>query len=267
MQNGIECPPDNGDQTKCLVSGNRCKKVNTWVEWLVMNGGKGLSRQQLREGYQNRSARYTYNYFCRHAKARGKSNELELAKIGNPVIYYTSQPQIRPLSLFWSRRNKIIKILKNDYHFEDDVSWSTFTASDLEHVIETIDDFYFNGTLLPDMRTRSDIQFFTARRPSSRTGMWVSHPGTMNHFYINLARWERAAPVRVDGIKVNTPLEALVVMAEHELCHAIINVYHPQGPGNSGHHGVVFRQLLNRLFGHSESKYTYRTDDSDVIVV
>lgn len=298
MNNGIECPPDFPDQQhKCqyFTGRDKCRKVNTWVEWLVLEGGQGKTRAQLSDDYKNRSdTYYNYQYFCKSVKARGKAHELDIQKIGNPVEYYLSQPPIKPLRLYHARRRAIVKYLrKRPRNFRNNFSVKTFTSQKLKTVVNAIDKFYFNGTLLDAMKAELErrhlnwnsvieepvIQYKIQDDKTESSALWVE-PWMVTYkvngkkvdelwrfnIYFNKHTWRWENEIdrikTIDSIRVNTKLEALVVAVEHELAHAIVGVYKWQGYGNSRGHGEVFRLLNNRLFGHSDRIYTYSRHDS-----
>jgi hypothetical protein len=275
MLDGYECPPDEpGDDVKyqdnCqLKRGGGCRKANPWVEWLVLQGGQGKSRREITAGYHARPARYNSAYFCKAAKARGTSHELEIEKIGNPVEYYTSQPSITPLKLYNSRRRKIAKDLRR-VGFTNNFDPDSITADDIEEVVRTIDRYYFNGTLIEDMNEYMNLPLtFNVIDDAKEIGamaakMYDDIHDNLNtiEMVFNAAQWERKK-VRVDGIKTQHKLDELILACEHELTHAIEEVYKPQGVGDSEGHGLVFRVLLNRLFGHSENIHTYIDFDDE----
>lgn len=283
MKNGIECPPDFPDQKhKCqyFTGKDKCRAVNSWVEWLALEGGQGKTRAQLSNDYKNRSDKYyNYQYFCNAVKARGKAHELDIQKIGNPVEYYVNMDEIKPLRLYNARRRAIIKYLrKRPRNFRDYFSVETFTCQKLETVIKAIDKFYFNGTLLDDItmkieRTRNRwhlskqpaIRYKVVDETDTTDTMWVD-PYEVGDSVKEISRldiifnkhaWREETITRIDNVPVKTRLEALVVTSEHELTHVIVDVYKPQEDGDSQGHGEIFRLLNNRLFGHGKLKYQY----------
>lgn len=286
MKNGIECPPDFADQKhKCLyfTGKDKCRKVNTWVEWLALEGGQGKTRAELSNEYKNRTNTYNYRYFCKAAKARGRAHELDIQKIGNPVDYYVNQDEIKPLRLYRARRRAILKYLrKRPRNFKNNFSAGIFTPQKLETVVKAVDKFYFNGTLLDDMeeqmrKTRNKwnlracptIRYIVVDEPDSVDSMWViwyHHTGDVNkettcvEIFLNKHVWRTQDIYQIDNIPAQTRLEALVITTEHELAHAIVAVYKKQGAGDSGGHGEIFRLLNNRLFGHSTLAYEYSSD-------
>jgi len=134
--------------------------------------------------------------------------------------------------------------------------------------MKTLDNFYFGNTLLADMKKRlsKPISYLIVDNPGTNAAMktvseFKDGQTTSIQFILNIAQFGIRGQRRIDGILVTNTLEALVVTCEHELCHAIIEVYHMPGT----HHGEVFRKINNRLFGHSENVYTY-TDESPIEV-
>ncbi len=61
-------------------------------------------------------------------------------------------------------------------------------------------------------------------------------------------------PYSLNGLTVNTPQEAFLIVFEHELCHALETALY----GETGH-GARFLSLANRFFGHTSTTHSLPT--------
>ena len=283
MQNGFECPPPGRDEA-CLLGGRGdrkgCRRVNSWIEWLVKEGGKGKTRDEIKEGYHNRGRQYTRDRFCQMARGRGKTHDLSLDSIGNPVLFYSMQPAVAPLNLFEPRRHKILKELKKTHGIPLNFDHRDITIAWIRSTVQVIDDFYFDGSLVRHMNARLDrpLEFAVgAHRDGNAvmfTSEWYAYRERRHRnqrvqrvrLTVDRALWtDEGWPRRGDGIRSTSKLHSFVVSAEHELVHLIQAVWAPRTCfGNS--HGLVFRVLHNRIFGHSDTLYRCRAQDFDVVI-
>lgn len=275
MLHGIECPPI-GNTDRCqLSSSNVCRRPNAWVEWLALKGGRGLSLEQIRQSYYARGKRFKSNRtICQMTKARGKSNELNIPNIGNPVHYYVEQDPL-PHGFFHARRRLIVRELRKLWNVpSQQFNVELLTARHVEQVFLLIDRFYFNNTLMPDilLQLNGNIEYHVVDDHREDSSMWYTDHILHNNdriyraeFTLNKHVWRDKEVLYVDAIHANNHFEALVLTCEHELAHLMIGVYARQSPGDSKGHGVVFRTLVNRLFGHSENVYIYQSEPGEVI--
>lgn len=265
--NLYECPPFD-DPSKCKFDPQfkRCTKPNRWTEWLLMNKGQGKSIQQLSREYREfKDQRPEYairKIMCNSVRARGKSHEQDVIKIGDPVAYYVGQSRIAPASLYSTRRELILKYLRKTWNFRNQFSVKKFNKSKLRKVFKAIDLFYFDNSLFKLWRRSKKIRILYKIIEEDTTEVMRTtsyFDGNKNvhtiMFFMNKKKFQTHENT-VDKVPVTSRLEFLLLNCQHELAHALISVYRPeQGPGDDKGHTVLWNLLVNRIFGHSENSH------------
>ncbi len=260
----MSCPP-KGEPHRCYRSKKRkCVSTNPWIQWLIINQGKGWTIREFSAKYKARPPRYkSYEFKCNANKALGTSHDLSLNHIHDPTEFYSEQKYIKPLTLYNARRAKITKEFKLPV---------VITVAVVKRVMTLVDKYYFDGSLLKEFAERGITVTYKLSDERNNSSM-ITQTNFKNNkvdnivFKINKTHWvEGNNPKRVDGIVAPNRKTALVLTCEHELLHAIINVFDSKSAVRPVHHGPMFTLLNNRIFGHSESVYTYQKDFCDVEV-
>lgn len=245
-----------GASRTCLLRGsNQCRKPNQWNEFQSMNRGKtraAMSGKYASEKKKAQSRFLNETRICESVRARGKQHELSITKIGNPVDFYIKQPEVKTLKLFNARRFKIEKDIKS---LRSNFASSRLTQAAIREVFNAIDKHYFAGSVLSTIPMAYEI----VDDQKSPASAWVT-PLNPLKLTVNQAKWGNRYPKIVDSILCKSKLRSLLVTLEHEFLHMLMHKYKPQGPGEHAGHGLVFRALNNRIFGHSQDVYTYVMD-------
>lgn len=258
-----ECPPFH-DDTKCKFDqqSESCNKPNYWREWLIMHKGRKKSIQTLSEEYQRFKSfpeGFQKKRMCESIKAQGKSHELDVTKIGDPLVYYILQEKI-DMAAYDIRRNQILKYLIKTWNFRNKFSLKKFDKHKLKKVFQAIDLFYFNNTLLKNWRRSKKIRISYRIKDEDKpyvmkTDTYKSHGKVTRVKFVMNKKYFSAEYIRgnVDEVDVTSKLHYLLLNSEHEMGHALVDVYKPEmGMGDDGGHTIIWNLVVNRIFGHSE---------------
>lgn len=127
-------------------------------------------------------------------------------------------------------------------------------------IIRAYDRIYFNGNLFKYLGTGQSIgTMIQSKRSAAGTIFYkaaFTGPGTITDICLNsytfFSAWDDrdAGIYMVNGILPRDRVEAMMLVTEHELIHAI----HIRQSGRSSHSNG-FKYLANKIFGHTEYKH------------
>lgn len=142
---------------------------------------------------------------------------------------------------------------------------SSIKPETLQDMLGLYDRHFFSGLLADKL---PDLSVTLSSRMTSSAGKFICTRGPfrrIKHAEIRMSSdflfRLQEGPFELNGLSVNTPQEAFLIVFEHELCHAIETVVF----GETGH-SSRFMSLANGLFGHTAARHrlpTRRQEASD----
>ena len=264
----------------------RCKPPNAWIEHLVANAGKGMTKAQLSASY--RRVRNNRGLACRRARNRGSDHSIDAQKIiDNP--YYLDEVANRvvdPINM-QVMQNKVVQLAvkRHRHRLTRYFPARSLTAAKLQRLAKIIDKVYWNGTLLRAINKKlprnRPLSFSVIDDPAATTAglthrairSRTDHRLNTLSISVNLKYFGRVRSARrAAGIITHNKLDALAVTVGHELMHALHNAAYgvwpsaDYGRGSSNGHGYYWRMLWHNFHGGSMNSFTF-TDRPAVIVV
>jgi len=171
-----------------------------------------------------------------------------------------SLPFAFPLSAASIREKRaaiLSQLLARDEGFRS-VPVKSLRVSTLDEMLRLYDAAFLSGHLAKafgriDVTCSSRLtsaagKFIYTRNPSAR--MEKAEIRMSSDFLFRL----NEGPFTLNGLHVDTPQEAFLVVFEHELCHALETALY----GSSGH-SERFMSLANGLFGHTDTHHSLPT--------
>ena len=78
---------------------------------------------------------------------------------------------------------------------------------------------------------------------------------------------ETGVPLKVNGISINSRLQALEIVVEHEMLHILIDITNLANSTNDNRaHGELFQTMAKQLFGHTEYQHSLLLSKGDTSV-
>jgi hypothetical protein len=261
----------------CKQRKDRCIKPNPWIEHLVAWGGKGLTRQQLKQKYT--AKRPAQILTCRRVRNRGRDWHLDADVVASTGAYeFLSNPsnRLQPHESvnMRAKRQLVVKEMtkrSNPDRMRTDFDYKDITLKRLKKLVEIIDKVYWNGTLMKAIEKRIEIGSMIYRvvdKPhknwSGLATVWSrqdNKPGVgAAKLSVNVDKYK--GPVhkrRSSGLDATSKLDDLSITVQHELMHMLVYVsdyLRRPDEGNDGH-GITWRRAWHNFHGGSDTIYTY----------
>jgi len=128
----------------------------------------------------------------------------------------------------------------------------------LQNILSLYDAQFFDGFL---SRKLQMLRITLSSRLISSAGKFICTKGPFGRMKTAEIRMSSdyltrltEGPFLLNGLSVQTPQEAFLIVFEHELCHAIETILY----GHTGH-SQRFLSLANGLFGHTQTRHSLPT--------
>ena len=178
-----------------------------------------------------------------------------------------------------NRRKYIHDELTENHNFA--ANFSSFTAKNLNDMFQLYDDIFFGGQIAQKLRdTNSQLSFKVTKGGKAKTAGWCQTRkgyGTSKCFitmsfpmglYGKMFTKEEKS-LHANGIFCVDRLNCLQVVFEHELMHALMDLYGytnkiSKGRGKAIYsaHGYLFKCMVKSYFGHTDIKHNLLGEDA-----
>ena len=247
-----------------------CHKPNPWIAWLRTNAGAGHTRAQLSHQYQQfKNHHHTplqlQEATCRNVRRMGCSHRRTFGlPHTQPCLaldsFISELPETPPTAqnykdiwvrVFQDAQKPIGGRWSVNFH-----NPAEFTVAKLMKIARLVDKWFMNNTLLPRL-TATNFPLLIAFPAVPVAGVAMSAARVEGHSRLSVHAGNIIAehmPIVSDGTLCTTRLGWVCHVIAHELVHLIIANFCPDDEGG---HGLMFRNLNRRLFGHSMHNYQY----------
>lgn len=162
-----------------------------------------------------------------------------------------------------TKRDEALRRVVARYPGLREVPPSSLSHEMLAYMLTVYDDLFFRGFLATQQRAEVHITASTRMTRSAGTCSVTVAPRRAPRIEIRMGvdflfRLTEG-PFEVNGLRVESPLEAFFCVLEHELCHALDFLFH----GTMDGHSRRFTALTQGLFGHTRNTHTLPTRAQD----
>lgn len=253
----------------------KCVQTNPWITFLLdhreildkkgiapQGAGGRYTRAQLKSGYTAYKAQLAARprNKCLNTFRQARGDNRNATDVNDICLSMFDQNHSFQFPSAWKRA---LRLTKQRTGLTSNFDAHMLTVQHLNAIMNVLDEVFMRGTLVKNLTRLGKKPYFEiSEQPCEYypCALMVTHCN--NRMILYRLMFLSAHAAILDGVKLYSRLEQLVHTIAHELVHCIVFTACPSGYEEAMHnhngHGLPFRQLNHRIFGHSPNAYQYR---------